>query len=100
MNKLILFNEPVKSVRKSQQTIHLRIGMIRLQLFLSRKLTDSNDPFRASLQWTELTSKEPGDLVSARATDAAKSKLLMSNFRINYCNWKSYLAQNCQLFVN
>ncbi len=24
------------------------------------------------------------------ATDAAKSKLLMSNFRINYCNWKSY----------
>ncbi len=24
----------------------------------------------------------------ARATDAVKSKLLMSNFRINYCNWK------------
>ncbi len=67
MNKLILFNEPVQSVRKSQQTIHLQIAMIRLQLFLSRKLTDSNDPFRASLlQWTELTSKEPGDLVSAR----------------------------------
>ncbi len=60
MNKLILFNEPVKSVRKSQQTIHLRIGMIRLQLFSSRKLTDSNELFRASLQWTELTSKEPG----------------------------------------
>ncbi len=60
MNKLILFNEPVKSVRKSQQTIHSRIGMIRLQLFLSRKLTDSNEPFRASLQWTELTdSNEP-----------------------------------------
>ncbi len=102
MNKLILFNEPVKSVRKSQQTIHSRIGMIRLQLFSSRKLTDSNDPFRASLQWTELTSKEPGDLVSVSATDAAKSKLLMLNFRINYCNvnWKSYLGQNCQLFVN
>ncbi len=66
MNKLILFNEPVKSVRKSQQTIHSQIGMIRLQLFSSRKLTDSNDPFRASHQWTELTSKEPGDLVSAR----------------------------------
>ncbi len=67
MNKLILFNEPVQSVRKSQQTIHLQIAMIRLQLFSSRKLTDSNDPFRASLlQWTELTSKEPGDLVSAR----------------------------------
>ncbi len=66
MNKLILFNEPVKSVRKSQQTIHSRIGMIRLQLFSSQQLTDSNDPFRASLQWTELTSEEPGDLVSAR----------------------------------
>ncbi len=24
----------------------------------------------------------------ARATDAVKSKLLMLNFRINYCNWK------------
>ncbi len=100
MNKLIIFNEPVKSVRKSQQTIHSRIGMIRLQLFSSRKLTDSNELFRARLQWTELTSKEPGDLVSTRATDTAKSKLLMSNFRINYCNWKSYLGQNCQLFVN
>ncbi len=99
MNKLILFNEPVKSVRKSQQTIHSRIGMIRLQLFSSRKLTDSNESFRASLQWTELTSKEPGD-PPARATGAAKSKLLMSNFRINYCNWKSYLGQNCKLFVN
>ncbi len=33
---------------------------------LDVELTDSNDPFRASLQWTELTSKEPGDLVSAR----------------------------------
>ncbi len=65
MNKLIIFNEPVQSVRKSPQTIHSRIAMIWLQLFSSRKLTDSNDPFRASLQWTELTSKEPGDLVSA-----------------------------------
>ncbi len=26
MNKLIIFNEPVKSVRKSQQTIHSRIA--------------------------------------------------------------------------
>ncbi len=42
-------------------------AMIRLQLFSSRKLTDSNDPFRASLlQGTELTRKEPRDLVSAR----------------------------------
>ncbi len=28
------------------------------------------------------------EILSARATDAAKSKLLMSNFRINYSNWK------------
>ncbi len=67
MNKLILFNEPVQSVRKSQQTIPSQIAMIWLQLFSSRKLTDSNDPFKASiLQWSEHTSKEPGDLVSAR----------------------------------
>ncbi len=77
MNKLILFNEPVQSVGKSQQTIHSRIAMIRLQLFSSRKLTDSNDPFRASLlQWTKLTSKER-EILWARATDAVKSKLLM-----------------------
>ncbi len=68
MNKLILFNEPVQSVRKSQQTIHSRIAMIRLQLFSSRKLTDSNDPFRASHPKNDKksASKEPGDLVSAR----------------------------------
>ncbi len=73
MNKLILFNEPVQLVRKSQQTILSRTAMIRLQLFSSRKLTDSNDPFRASLlQWTELTSKEP-EILWARATDAVKS---------------------------
>ncbi len=88
MNKLIIFNEPVQSVRKSQQTIHSRTAMIRLQLFSSQKLTDSNDPFRASLlQWTELTSKNQ-EILWARATDAVKSKLLMSNFRIHYCNWK------------
>ncbi len=40
------------------------------------------------------------EILLARATNAAKSKLLMSNFRINYCNWKSYLGQNCQLFMN
>ncbi len=66
MNKLIIFNESVKSVRKSQQTIHSQIGMIRLQLFSSQKLTASNNPFRANLQWTELTIKEPGDLASAQ----------------------------------
>ncbi len=76
MNKLIIFNEAVKSVRKSQQTIHSGTAMIWLQLFSCRKLTDSNDPFRASLlQWTELTSIEPQDLVNARATVAVKSKL-------------------------
>ncbi len=37
--------------------IHSRIGMIRLQLFSSRQFTDSKEPFRASLQWTELTRK-------------------------------------------
>ncbi len=47
----------------------------------------------------EQNSQELGDLVSAHTTDAAKSMLRMSNFRINYCNWKSYLAQNCQLFL-
>ncbi len=51
------------------------------------RVTDSIDPFRASLQWTELTSKNR-EILWTRATDAAKSKLLMPNFRINYCNWK------------
>ncbi len=36
------------------------------------------------------------EILWARATDAVKRKLLMSNFRINYCNWKSYLGQSCQ----
>ncbi len=55
MNKLIIFNEAVKSVRKSQQTIHSRIGMIRLQLFSSRQLTDSND--RLERVFSELNSQ-------------------------------------------
>ncbi len=58
MNKLIIFNEPVQSVRKSQQTIHSWIEMIRLHLFSSRKLTDSNDPFRASLMEVILRLKD------------------------------------------
>ncbi len=50
---------------------------------------------------SELNSEAKNrEILWARATDAVKSKLLMSNFRINYCNWKSYLGQNCQLFVN
>ncbi len=93
MNKLIIFNEPVQPVRKSQQMIHSRMGMIQLQLFASRQLTDSNESFRASLQCTDLTRN---NREIARASNAAKSKLQMSNF----WNWKSYLGQNCQLFVN
>ncbi len=34
---------------------------------------------------TQLKNRE---ISWARATDAVKRKLLMSNFRINYCNWK------------
>ncbi len=52
--------------------IHSRIGMIRKQLFSSLQLTDSNDPFRASLRWTKTHKEEPGDLVSVCETDAAK----------------------------
>ncbi len=37
----------------------------------------------------ELNSQVKNREISwARATDAVKSKLLMSKFRINYCNWK------------
>ncbi len=81
MNKLIIFNESVQSIHKSQQKIHSRIWMIRLQLFSSR-VTDSNEPFRTSLQWTELTRKK------REISWCCESKLLMSNFRINYWNWK------------
>ncbi len=93
---LIIFNEPVISVRKSLQTINSQIGMIQLQLFSSRQFTDSNDPFRASLKWTKL-------IRTGRSWEQARNwcceKLLMSNFRINYCNWKSYLGQKCQLIT-
>ncbi len=88
MNKLILFNEPVQSVRKSQQTIHSRTGNDPIAAVLESKLTDSNDQFRASLSvnWThEVKNRE---ILWARATDAVKSTLLLSNCRINYCNWK------------
>ncbi len=99
MNKLIIFNEPVKSVRRSQQTIHSRIGMIRLQLFSSRH--SLIQMIRLERVSSELNSRVKNrEILWARATDAVKSKLLMSNFRINCCNWKSYLGQNCQLFVN
>ncbi len=59
MNKLIIFNEPVKSVRKSQQTIHSQISRVESSLIQMIRLA-------SLLQWTELTSKEPGDLVCAR----------------------------------
>ncbi len=39
--------------------------------------------------FSELNSQEKNhEILWARATDAVKSMLLMSNFRINYCNWK------------
>ncbi len=39
--------------------------------------------------FSELNSQVKNrEILWARATDAVKSKLLMSNFRINYCNWK------------
>ncbi len=39
--------------------------------------------------FSELNSQVKNREISwALATDAVKSKLLMSNFRINYCNWK------------
>ncbi len=50
-----------------------------------------------SLQWTELTSKNRENLW-AHADAQLKSKLLMLNFRINYCDRKSYLGQNLLVF--
>ncbi len=80
MNKLILFNEPVQSVRKSQQTIHSQISRVESSLIQMIRLE------RVS---SELNSQVKNrDISWARATDAVKSKLLMSNFWINYCNWK------------
>ncbi len=39
--------------------------------------------------FSELNSQVKNrEILWARATDAVKSKLLMLNFRINYCNWK------------
>ncbi len=39
--------------------------------------------------FSELNSQVKNrEILWARATDAVKSKLLMSNFRIHYCNWK------------
>ncbi len=39
--------------------------------------------------FSELNSQVKNrEILWARATDAVESKLLMSNFRINYCNWK------------
>ncbi len=39
--------------------------------------------------FSELNSQVKNrEILWARATDAVKRKLLMSKFRINYCNWK------------
>ncbi len=81
MNKLILFNEPVQSVRKSQQTIHSQISRVENSLIQMIRLE--------RVFFSELNSQVKNrEILWARATDAVKSKLLMSNFRINYCNWK------------
>ncbi len=81
MNKLILFNEPVQSVRKSQQTIHSRISRVENSLIQMIRLE--------RVFFSELNSQVKNrEILWARATDAVKSTLLMSNFRINYCNWK------------
>ncbi len=81
MNKLILFNEPVKSVRKSQQTIHSQISRVENSLIQMISLK--------RVFFSELNSQVKNqEILWARATDAVKSTLLMSNFRINYCNWK------------
>ncbi len=81
MNNLILFNEPVKSVRKSQQTIHSQMSRVENSLIQMIRLK--------RVFFSELNSQVKNrEILSARATDAVKSTLLMSNFRINYCNWK------------
>ncbi len=81
MNKLIIFNEPVQSVRKSQQTIHSQISRVENSLIQMIRLE--------RVFFSELNSQVKNREISwVRATDAVKSTLLMSNFRINYCNWK------------
>ncbi len=81
MNKLILFNEPVQSVRKSQQTINSQISRVENSLIQMIHLE--------RVFFSELNSQVKNrEILWARATDAVKSTLLMSNFRINYCNWK------------
>ncbi len=81
MNKRILFNEPVQSVRKSQQTIHSQISRVENSLIQMIRLE--------RVFFSELNSQVKNQEISwAHANDAVKSTLLMSNFRINYCNWK------------
>ncbi len=80
MNKLILFNEPVQSVRKSQQTIHSQISRVESSLIQMIRLERVSSELNSQVKNREI--------LWARATDAVKSTLLMSNFRINYCNWK------------
>ncbi len=88
MNKLIIFNEPVQSVRKSQQTIHSQIATNDCSC--SRVENSLIQMIRLErVFFSELNSQVKNrEILWARATDAVKSKLLMSNFRINYCNWK------------
>ncbi len=73
MNKVILFNEP-RFANRNKRFIHPTsrveslIQMIRLERVFSSELNSQERTGRS------------------RATDAVKSKLLMSNFKINYCN--------------
>lgn len=76
---MIIFNKPVKSVRKSHWTIHSRIGVSGLQLISSQQRIDSYDPFRVSLQLTiywihkSVSKWAKNGSLSACAIDGVKS---------------------------
>ncbi len=69
-----LFNRfPNRNKHSCSQVENSLIQMIRLERVFFSELN------------SQVKNRE---ILWARATDAVKSKLLMSNFRINYCNWK------------
>ncbi len=62
------------------------IQMIRLERVFS-ELNSLIQMIRLKRVFSELNSQVKNrEILWARVSDAAKSKLLMSNFRINYCN--------------
>ncbi len=63
-------NDTIAAVLESKNSL---IQMIRLERVFFSELN------------SQVKNRE---ILWARATDAVKSKLLMSNFRIHYCNWK------------